>query len=141
MIHLTLDRDKRPSITDYMAGAVLSYGIVYFWIELKTFYDPPWVLAYIMYYLASLIPSYLVCKRTGAAELPVAIRSVLISWALVIVNLWAFTQGNTTSLFALLLVMFLLGGATSAYISLRRRLKPAKQGATGPGEDTNLNQP
>lgn len=141
MIHLTLDRDKRPSITDYMAGAVLAYGIVYFWIELKTFYDPPWVLAYIMYYLASLIPSYLVCKRTGAAELPVAIRSVLISWALVIVNLWAFTQGNTTSLFILLLVMFLLGGATSAYISLRRRLKPAKQGATDPGEDTNLNQP
>ena len=141
MIHLTLDRDKRPSITDYMAGAVLSYGIVYFWIELKTFYGPPWVLAYIMYYLAGLVPSYLVCKRTGAAELPVAFRSVMISWALVVFNLWAFTQGNTTSFFALLLVMFILGGATSAYISLRRRLSPAKQSVKGSGEDNTLNQP
>jgi len=127
-------------MTDYMAGAVLAYGIVYFWIELKTFYDPPWALAYVIYYLAGLVPSYLICKRTGAAELPVAFRSAVISWALVVVSLWAFTEGNTTSFFALLLVMFILGGLTTAYISLRRRLRPAKKKAAGSGEDNTLNQ-
>jgi hypothetical protein len=124
---LTLNRDRRPSITDYMAGAVLAYGIVYFWIELKTFYNPSWVLAYVIYYLAGLIPSYLVCQRTGAAELSIAFRSTMISWALVVVSLWAFTEGNTTSFFGLLLVMFILGGMTSAYLTLRRRLKLPKQ--------------
>jgi hypothetical protein len=120
---------------------VLAYGIVYFWIELKTLYNPPWVLAYLMYYLAGLVPSYLVCKRTGSAELPVAFRSAVISWALVVVSLWAFTEGGTTSLYALLLVMFILGGLTSAYISLRRRLGPSKRTDAGPGEDNTLNQP
>jgi len=137
---LTLDRDKRPSITDYMAGAVLAYGIVYFWIELKTFYNPPWALAYVMYYLAGLVPSYLICKRTGAAELPVAFRSTMISWALAVVSLWAFTEGNTPSFFGLLLVMFILGGMTSAYLTLRRRLKPNKQADAEPGKDNTLNQ-
>lgn len=123
---MTLDRDKRPSITDYMAGAVLAYGIIYFWIELHMYYSPIWPLAYLFYYLGGLIPSYLVGKRTGAAELQVAIKSVLISWVFVVVSLLAFTEGNTISYFALLLVMFILGGVTTAYISLRRRLRQAK---------------
>jgi hypothetical protein len=109
-----------------MAGAVLAYGIVYFWIEIHMYYNPPWPMAYLFYYMGGLIPSYLVGKRTGAAELTVALRTSLISWVLVVVSLMAFTEGNTIAYFALLLVMFIIGGLTSAYLSLRRRLRPAK---------------
>jgi len=124
-----------------MAAAVLSYGIVYFWIELTSFYNLPWILAYVLYYLASLIPSYLVCKRTGAEELSVAIRCAVFSWALVVISLLAFTEGNTIFFFAVLLVVFIIGGATSAYITLRKSLKTGKQSDVGSLDSNALNQP
>jgi len=141
MIRLTIDRDRRPSITDYMAAAVLAYGIVYFWIELNALYDPPWLLAYLIYYLGGLIPSYLVCRRTGSAELAIGVKSSVASWGFVIVSATAFTEGNTLTFFSLLLIMFLLGGLTAAYLTLSRRLKPQKQGKPDPTLDNNLNQP
>ncbi len=141
MRRLTIDRDRRPSITDYMAAAVLAYGIVYFWIELNALYDPPWLLAYLIYYLGGLIPSYLVCKRTGSAELAIGVKSSVASWGFVIVSATAFTEGNTLTFFSLLLIMFLLGGLTAAYLTLRKRLKPEKQWKPDPTLDNNLNQP
>ena len=136
---VTLDRDRRPSVTDYMAAAVLAYGVVYFWVELNIYYDPPWVLALLFYYLGGLIPGYLVCRRTGSAELAVGVRSSVSSWVFTVVSLLAFTEGNTPTFFALLLVMFLLGGLTSAYLALRGRLRP-KKGSPAPEHNT-LNQP
>jgi len=135
----TLDRDRRPSVTDYMAAAVLAYGVVYFWVELNIYYDPPWILALLFYYLAGLIPGYLVCRRTGSAELAVGFRSSVASWGFTVVSLLAFTEGNSTGLFALLLVLFLMGGLTAAYLALRRRLRPGKGGPAP--EDNTLNQP
>src|SRR4030043_69847 len=105
---VTLDRARRPSVTDYMAAAVLAYGVVYFWVELNIYYDPPWVLALLFYYLGGLIPGYLVCRRTGSAELAMGVRSSVASWVFTVVSLLAFTEGNTPTFFALLLVMFLL---------------------------------
>jgi hypothetical protein len=141
MISLTIDRDRRPSITDYMAAAVLAYGIVYFWIELNALYDPPLFLGYLIYYLGGLIPSYLVCRRTGSAELAIGAKNSVASWGFVVVSVTTFTEGNTLTFFALLLIMFLLGGLTAAYLTLRRRLKPAKQGKPDSTQDNTLNQP
>jgi hypothetical protein len=121
---LTENRDRRPSVTDYMAAAVLAYGIVYFWVELHMLYGPPWPLAYLFYFTAGLIPSYLVCRRTGSGELAVGVKCSVTSWGFTAVSLLAFTEGNTTIFFALLLVMFLMGGLTAAYLTLRRRLRP-----------------
>lgn len=120
---MTENRDRRPSVTDYMAAAVLAYGIVYFWVELQMYYGPPWPLAYLFYYLAGLVPSYLVCRRTGSGELAVGVKCSAASWGFTVVSLLAFTEGNTTTFFALLLAMFLLGGLTAAYLTLKRRLK------------------
>jgi len=124
-----------------MAAAVLSYGIVYFWIELANFSSLPWIMAYVLYYLAGLIPSYLVCKRTGAQELSIAIKCALISWAFVVFSLIVFTEVTAFFVFATILVMFVLGGVTSAYITLRRRLRGGKVRDKGTPDDNNLNQP
>ena len=141
MISLTVDRDRRPSITDYMAAAVLAYGIVYFWIELDAMYDPPWLLAFPIYYLGGLIPSYLVCRRTGSAELAVGVKSSVGSWLFVTVSVTTFTEGATPIFYMFLLVTFLLGGLTAAYLTLKRRLKPAGHEKQGSAPDNTLNQP
>ncbi|MCW4050274.1 MAG: hypothetical protein NWE89_11135 [Candidatus Bathyarchaeota archaeon] len=120
------DQSKKPSTTDYMAGAVLSYGIVYFWIRVKTLYNAPWILAFVFFYLGGLLPSGMICKRTSRNQLPTGLKSAIISWIFTVVSLLAFTQGNQASFFGVLLVFFLLGGFTSGYITTRQRLKPRK---------------
>lgn len=111
-----------------MAGAVLAYGIVYFWIELKAMGGVPGILAYVIYYLAGVIPSYLVCRRTDSSHLLVAVKTAILSWVFVVVTLLAFTQGSNTFFFVVLLVFLVLGGVTSAYVSLRKRLsKPLEK--------------
>ena len=117
-----MSEERRPSSTDYMAAAVLAYGIVYFWIELKTVAGAPDLLGYPIYYLSGLIPSYLVCKRTGSAHLAVGVKTAALSWGVTFMTLLAFTRGTNLTFFAVLLVLMLLGGASAAYIILRRRL-------------------
>jgi len=119
---LTLDREKRPSITDYMAAAALAYGIVYFWIKLKMVAGTPSLLAYPIYYLAGLVPSYLVCRRTDSAHLAVGIKSALAAWAFTAVTLLAFVEGPSLAFFGILLICLVLGGATSSYLALRQSL-------------------
>jgi len=67
-------------VTDYMAATVLAYVVVYFWVKINMYYDPPWVLDLLFYYLGGLIPGYLVCRRTGSAELALGVRSSIASW-------------------------------------------------------------
>jgi hypothetical protein len=125
-IPVTTQNDRKPSTTDYMAAAVLSYGIIYFWVELKAASDIPWMVAWIIFYLAGVIPSYLVCKRTTRNQLGVGIKTVFISWAFVVFSLSVFLKNSTTSFFVLLLILFLIGGVTSAYITMKERLKPKR---------------
>jgi len=124
MIFLTLDRKKRPSITDYMAAAALAYGIIYFWIKLKMVAGTPSLLAYPIYYLAGLVPSYLVCRRTDSAHLAVGIKSALAAWAFTAVTLLAFVEGSSLAFFGILLICLVLGGATASYLALRQSLQP-----------------
>jgi len=119
---LTLDREKRPSITDYMAAAALAYGIVYFWIKLKMVAGTPSLLAYPIYYLAGLVPSYLVCRRTDSAHLAVGIKAALAAWMFTAVTLLAFVEGSSLAFFGILFICLVLGGATASYLALRQGL-------------------
>jgi len=119
---LTLDREKRPSITDYMAAAALAYGIVYFWIKLKMVAGTPSLLAYPIYYLAGLVPSYLVCRRTDSAHLAVGIKAALAAWMFTAVTLLAFVEGSSLAFFGILFICLVLGGATASYLVLRQGL-------------------
>lgn len=116
------DKERKPSTTDYLAAAALTYGIIYFWIEIKTVTGTPSLLAYPVYYLAGLVPSYLVCRRTGSTHLAVGIKSALASWAFTAVTLLAFVEGSSLAFFGILLVCLILGGATASYLTLKQSL-------------------
>ena len=107
-----------------MAAAALAYGIVYFWIELKMVAGAPLLLAYPVYYLSGLIPSYLVCRRTDSAHLAVGIKSALAAWVLTVVTLLTFVEGPSLAFFGILLTCQVLGGVTASYLALRQSLQP-----------------
>jgi len=116
------DEGRKPSTTDYLAAAALAYGIVYFWIELKMVAGTPSLLAYPVYYLAGLVPSYLVCRRTDSAHLAVGIKAAFAAWAFTAVTLLAFVEGPSLAFFGVLLICLVLGGATASYLALRQSL-------------------
>jgi predicted neutral ceramidase superfamily lipid hydrolase len=118
--------ERTPSITDYLAAATLSYGTIFFWLKLSTIIQLHWLLSYMIFYLGGVGTTYLVCHRTDRNQFPVAIKSALFSWVFTLVCMITFTQGNPSSFFKMLLVLFLLGGITSSVISMRERLRPKK---------------
>jgi uncharacterized membrane protein YjdF len=118
------DEERKPSTTDYMAAAALAYGIVYFWIKLKMVAGTPSLLTYPIYYLAGLVPSYLVCRRIDSAHLAVGIRVALVAWVFTAVMLLAFVEEPSLAFFGILLICLVLGGATASYLALRQSLQP-----------------
>ena len=111
---------------DYLAAATLSYGIIFFWLKLSALTQLPWPVSYLIFYIGGLGPTYLVCRRTDRNQFPVAIKSAVFSWVFTLACLITFTQGDPSSFFKMLLVLFLLGGITSSVVSMRERLKSKK---------------
>ena len=126
MIQLSEEIERTPSIIDYLAAATLAYGIIFFWLKLSTIIQLPWFLSYLIFYLGGLGPTYLMCRRTDRNQFPVAIKSAVFSWVFTLACMITFTQGDPSSFFTMLLVLFLLGGLTSSVISMRERLKSKK---------------
>lgn len=107
-------------------AAILSYASVYFvsWLLTK---NPGvrWVvfIAYPIYFLGALYPSYLLASRVGYAHLTVGIKSAIFSWVFSGFSLWVLT-GTTSFIFlVLLLISFLLGGFTGSYFALKRQIR------------------
>jgi hypothetical protein len=122
------DEERKPSMTDYMAAAALAYGIIYFWIKLMMVAETPSLLTYPIYYLAGLVPSYLVCRRIDSAYLAVGIKVALVAWAFIAVMLLAFVEEPSLAFFGMLLICLVLGGATASYLALRQSLQPRSLG-------------
>jgi undecaprenyl pyrophosphate phosphatase UppP len=99
---------------------VISYGIIYFWLEVKMVTGVPWYLAYPVYYLAGLVSSYLVCKKAESDSLLIGVKSAIISWVITVIGLLAITQQTSIIFFVTLLVLMILGGVTSADIVKKR---------------------
>jgi len=126
LIYLSEETEKIPSLTDYLAAATLSYGIIFFWLKLSTIIQVPWPVSYLLFYIGGLGPTYLMCRRTDRNQFPVAIKTAVFSWVFTLVCLITFTQGDPSSFFKMLLVFFLLGGISSSVVSMRERLKSKK---------------
>ena len=124
MIKVT--EDSAPSNTEYGMAAILSYASVYFVSWLLTKYPGErWVtfLAYPIYFLGALYPSYLLASRAGYAHLSVGIKCAIVSWLFSGFSLWVLT-GTTSFIFLiLLLISFILGGFTGSYIALKRQIR------------------
>lgn len=120
------DTERKPSFTDYLAAAALSYGTIYFWLRLSSNIEFPWITTYLVFYLAGLSTTYLICRRIDRNQFPVAIKSAVFSWLFTMICLITFTQGDPASFFKMLLVLFLLGGLTTSVITMRQRLNAKK---------------
>lgn len=120
------DMERKPSINDFLAAAALSYGTIYFWLRLSTIIEFPWISTYLVFYIAGLCTTYLICRKIDRNQFPVAIKSSVFSWLFTMICLITFTQGDPASFFKMLLVLFLLGGITTSVITMRQRLNAKK---------------
>ena len=118
--------DRKPTTTDYLAASVLSYGIVYFWVQFILILDHEWLglLSYPVFLLSAFATAYLVLRRTDEAHLAVGLKSSLVSWVFTVVSFLALTEGPNTGFFLVLLVCFIVGGASAAYVRLKQKLVP-----------------
>lgn len=119
--------ERKPNATDYLASAALSYAIIFFYIRIANTVTIPWLLSYVVYFLAGAAPTYLVLRRLTRDQFPVAIISSVVNWMFTFVCLITFTQGNQMTFFRMLFVFFIMGGVSVAVITMKARLSPKKK--------------
>jgi hypothetical protein len=118
--------ERKPNATDYLASAALSYAIIFFYIRLTNNITIPWLLSYVVYFLAGAIPTYMVLRKLKRDQFPVAIISSVVNWMFNFVCLITFTQGNPMTFFRMLFVFFIMGGVSVAVITMNARLSPKR---------------
>ncbi|MFP3952012.1 MAG: hypothetical protein ACLFVP_07755 [Candidatus Bathyarchaeia archaeon] len=127
-----MDENKvNPSYMDYIAAAMLSSGIIWFWIQLVLYFNSSvlQLLSYPVYIAAQGAASYLVVTRSNRKHLSVGIKTALASWLFAIFFTISFNMKNQLGFAIIILVCFLIGGVGGAYIALNRRLKSTKNSA------------
>jgi len=122
------DQDN-PGYMDYIAAAMLSSGIIWFWIQLVLYINNSilQLLSYPIYIAAQGLASYLVVTRSNKTHLSVGIKTAIASWLFAIFFTISFNMKNQLGYAIIILVCFLIGGVGGAYIALNRRLKSDKE--------------
>ena len=118
--------EYKPNATDYLASAALSYAVIFFYLRLANTYAMPWILSYLVYFVAGLAPTYMVIRRLKRDQFPVAVIASVINWGFTFVCLITFTQGNPMGFFRVLFVFYLMGGVSASIITMKTRLSPKK---------------
>ena len=123
---IKVEEDQGPSSTEYGMAAILSYSSVYFmsWLIIQNL-DANWVtlVAYPVYFIGALYPAYLLSSRAGYAHLMVGIKSAFYGWLFSGFSLWVLTGTASFIFLLLLLICFILGGFSGAYIALKRQIR------------------
>jgi predicted branched-subunit amino acid permease len=127
-----VDKDRNPSKTDYMAGAVLANCLVWVWLQSMGYFGdalsglPPGLLSLatsVICFLSETLASYQVCRRASSDHLvvglKVAVLALVFSPFIVLPILEEFSLG----LVIILLVCFPAGGFCGAYLTIKARLK------------------
>lgn len=125
---------REPTNNDYMAGAILANGIIWFWIlSLQMFANRlsginPSLLAdmtFITIVVAGFVSSQQVAKRSERNQLIVALKSALYSWAGSLLML-ATTPNVLISPITFLLCL-IAGGILGSYMLIRMRINERKR--------------
>ena len=127
-----LTHAQTPTLTDYVAGAMLANGFVWIWIQLlgnlRNFFSnfSQILLAditYIIYLAGSILASYLICKRASTGHLIVGIKFAGSAWVLSLFFMLSMIEQPTLGLAITFLLCFLSGGIAGAYLFRRSMLK------------------
>jgi hypothetical protein len=122
---------REPINNDYMAGAILANGIIWFWmLSLNLFKDfssrfPPAVLVdvtYVTLIVAGFVSSQQVAKRSEKNQLVVAIRSAFYSWVGSIVMMITMPGGFSFRFALTVLICLMFGAVIGSYMLIRDRI-------------------
>lgn len=133
------DEERKPTLTDYMAGAMIANGFV--WISRQALpyfkWVPPVILAnalYVIYLSGGIVSSYLVCIKTTSKHLLVGLKLGATAWALSLFFMLSSTLEDILGFAFVLLVIYAAGGVAGAYLALRTRLRRPRVKPTPPKE-------
>lgn len=131
-------KQSGPTLTDYVAGAILGNGVVWIWY-MSLFYlsslIPVTILADVslfIYVFGGAASSYLVCRRASSGHLITGIKLAFVTWMFSFFLSLSFDFELTVSFFTTLLVCFVVGDVLGAYLALRSRLRRPKPKAVDP---------
>lgn len=119
---------RKPILLDYLAGGVLTSGLVWGWLQLINSI-PNQIVYYIhapILAVMSSISSYIVCIKTSKDHLNVGVRTALSSWLFSVLFFLIFAFEFDLNFLLILLVSYMVGGLGGAYIALKeanQRLK------------------
>lgn len=124
------DEAYKPSLNDYLAGAILSNGFIWIWNlmmgHIPLLYKAPVVLlanvSYLIYIAAGFTSSYLVCLRAEREHLIVGLKTTLLAWILSILFMFSLPQNPNWSFPIALLICLTMGSIAGAYLALKRRM-------------------
>lgn len=132
-------KNRTPSVTDYMAGAMLANGVVWIWLQaldnLSTMFSkvPIGLLAdasFLIYLAGGVASSYLVCTRTTSGHLLVGLKFSALAWVISLFFVFTSPAEPTMGFVLSLLACFVAGGVSGAYLALQRMLR--RTGAVSP---------
>ena len=124
------EEERTPTLTDYMAGAMLANGFV--WMPRLTLPYfaragvPAPLLAdalFLIYLSVGIVSSYLVCKKATSKHLFVGLKFGAVAWVFSIFFLLSSTFENILGFAFVLLVIYAAGGVAGAYFAVRTRLR------------------
>jgi len=136
--------DGAPNFNDYMAGAMISNGVIWIWGQFVGTFEgffsgiPAGILAdlsYLLYLFVTIVASMLVCSRASSGHLIVGARFAGTAWVLSLLIMVTTAPDPSLGLAFALLLIFAMGGIAGAYIIIRRRMRrpsPALGGGGSP---------
>lgn len=120
----------RLGILDYMAGAMLNTGFIWFWAFILTNFSDLFssvaplmllVISYTLYLIGEIVASYLVCKKAASGHFMIGLRLAALSWFFSLILITPPSLGSA----AVLLICLATGGAAGAYLAFIRG-KPSR---------------
>jgi len=120
---------RKPSLTDYMAGGMLTNGVVWIWsmfltyvLKVQTSKTSMVVLliSYLIYLGGSVAASYLVCQRSSSNHIIVALKTSAAGWIFTLFFMFSYVQVSLGTVI-ILLITFAVGGLIGAYLALKKR--------------------
>lgn len=122
---------REPTNNDYMAGAILANGVIWFWMMTLNLFKglssriPAAILVdltYVIFILAGFFSSQQVAKRSERNQLIVALRTALYSWAGSIIMMITMPGGFSVRFSITVLICLLAGAVLGSYMLIRGRI-------------------
>ena len=138
----------KPNLFDYLAGALLTNGIVWMWTMALNYLitvmpsvnlDILVILTFIVFIGGSAATSYLVCRKTDSGHLNVGLKLALVDFLFSITFMLSMAEPSV-GLLVTLLICFFAGSILGAYLALKTRLRRPPKKIEPPDVDEGSSQ-